>query len=188
VIAKIASTKTLSLPGPGQMVNTNHLLGSSGITGLKTGNLGPGTYSLLFTATLDVGIGEPLQVTGVRLGGATREGVDRDVRLMIDSIAYGFQDVPLAKAGQKVGAIATPWGSTATMVIDSRASLHTWSDTPITMTMDLETPRTYRDGEVVGTVTWTAGPNATTADVRIDGTIEPPDQWWRITNPGELGG
>lgn len=188
VIAKIASTKTLSLPGPGQMVNTNHLLGSSGITGLKTGNLGPGTYSLLFTATLDVGIGEPLQVTGVRLGGATREGVDRDVRLMIDSITYGFQDVPLAKAGQEVGSIATPWGSTATMVIDRAASLHTWSDTPITMTMDLVTPKTYRDDEVVGTVTWTAGPNTTTADVRIDGTIEPPDQWWRLTNPGQLGG
>ncbi|WES63952.1 hypothetical protein P0L94_15970 [Microbacter sp. GSS18] len=185
-IAQITSTRALTLPGPGPMVNTNNLLGSQGINGLKTGNLGQGTYSLLFTAAIDVGIGEPLRVFGVRLGGATREGVARDVKLLLDGIIYGFQTVPLAKARQEVGTIATAWGSTATMVIDAPASIYTWSDTPITMTMDLGTPDTYTDGEAVGTITWTAGPHTTTADVRIDGGIQPPTGWWRLTNPTHL--
>ena len=176
----------MTLPGPGSMVNTNTLLGSQGITGLKTGNLGPGIYSLLFTASIDVGIGEPVHVFGVRLGGATREGVNRDVKLLLDGIIYGFQTVPLAKAGQQVGTITTTWGSTATLVIDTTASIYTWSDTAITMTMDLSAPTDYTDGEVVGTITWTAGPHTTTADVRIDGGIQPPTEWWRLTNPTQL--
>lgn len=185
-IAEITSTKAMTLPGPGSMVNTNTLLGSQGITGLKTGNLGPGIYSLLFTASIDVGIGEPVHVFGVRLGGATREGVNRDVKLLLDGIIYGFQTVPLAKAGQQVGTITTTWGSTATLVIDTTASIYTWSDTAITMTMDLSAPTDYTDGEVVGTITWTAGPHTTTADVRIDGGIQPPTEWWRLTNPTQL--
>ncbi|KXZ59266.1 hypothetical protein JOE53_002483 [Microbacterium laevaniformans] len=47
---------------------------------------------------------------------------------------------------------------------------------------------TYTDGEVVGTITWTAGPNTTTADVVVSGDIEPPTEWWRLTHPGQLGG
>ncbi len=63
-IAQIVATSSISLPGAGQLHNTNGLLGTSGITGLKTGTLGHGTYSLLYTATLVVGTAEPLAVTG----------------------------------------------------------------------------------------------------------------------------
>ncbi|MBB4138458.1 hypothetical protein BKA10_000252 [Microbacterium invictum] len=31
------------------------------------------------------------------------------------------------------------------------------------------------------------GPNSVTVPVEIEGTIEPPDEWWRLTHPGELG-
>lgn len=46
---------------------------------------------------------------------------------------------------------------------------------------------TYTDGEVIGTVIWTAGSSTATADVHIDGDITPPTEWWRLTHPSELG-
>ena len=96
---------------------------------------------------------------GVALGGATRESVNGDVVRTLDSIRAGFQRVPLVSQGLEVGPYSTPWGSTARVIVAGDASIFTWSDTPITVTMQTTTPKTYEDGEVVGTVTWTAGPN-----------------------------
>lgn len=186
-IAQIVATPSISLPGAGQLSNTNGLLGTAGITGLKTGTLGEGTYSLLYTATLIVGTADPLAVTGVLLGGSSRESVNTTVIATLDSIRAGFHKVPVATSGQEVGTISTPWGSTAELVVGEDASIFTWSDTPIVVTMDIKTPPTYRDGTVVGSVTWTAGPNTVSAPVKIKGSIDPPSEWWRLTHPSELG-
>lgn len=186
-IAQIVATASISLPGAGQLYNTNGLLGTAGITGLKTGTLGEGTYSLLYTATLDVGAAAPLAVTGVVLGGSSRESVNVSVIATLDSIRAGFNELPVAASGEKVGTISTPWGSTAELVIGEAAAILTWSDTPIVVTMDIETPPTYRDGTVVGSITWTAGPNTVTAPVEIAGSIDPPSEWWRLTHPSDLG-
>lgn len=186
-IAQIVATPALSLPGPGGMSNTNSLLGVDGITGLKTGNLGDNSYNLLYTATLDVGAAEPLSVIGVALGGATRQSVNADVVRTLDSIRAGFQQVPLVARGLEVGSYSTPWGSTARVIVADDASIFTWSDTPITVAMDTVTPKTYEDGELVGSITWTAGPNTTSVALEIDGSIIPPTEWWRLTHPSELG-
>ncbi|MCS3444142.1 D-alanyl-D-alanine carboxypeptidase family protein [Microbacterium phyllosphaerae] len=186
-IAQIVATSSISIPGAGQLHNTNALLGTSGITGLKTGNLGEGAHNLLYTATLDVGAGDPLAVTGVVLGGASRESVNATVVAALESIRSGFHQVPVSAEGQEVGSVSTPWGAAATLVIGESASIFTWSDTPIEVTMDIKTPPTYRDGTVVGSVTWTAGPNTVSAPVTIAGTIDPPTEWWRLTHPSELG-
>ena len=81
---------------------------------------------------------------------------------LLESIDAGFTTVPVAAQGREVGAYATPWGSSAQMVLSEDASIFTWSDTPITATMQTTTPKTYEDGEVVGSITYTAGPNSTT--------------------------
>lgn len=186
-IAQIARTPAVSIPGAGRLNNTNGLLGVSGITGLKTGNLGEGTHNLLYTATLDVGAAAPLVVTGVVLGGASRESVNSSVTAALESIRSGFHQVPVATEGQEVGSVTTPWGASATLVIDEDASIFTWSDTPIAVTMDIDTPSEYRDGTVVGSVTWTAGPQTVTVPVRIAASIDQPTEWWRLTHPSELG-
>lgn len=188
VIAEIVATRSLWLPAPGPMANTNTLLGVSGVTGLKTGNLGEGSHNLVYTATIDVGAAQPLSVTGVVLGGFSSDTVNSSVVAQLDSIRSGFHDIPVATLGRDVGEYTTPWGSTAQIVMAQDASIFTWSDTPIVVAMETTTPETYRDGEVVGRITWTAGPQSVTVPLEIRGSIEPPEPWWRLTNPGELGG
>lgn len=188
VVAAITSTSSISVPaGPGTVTNTNGLLGVEGIDGLKTGNLGEGSFNLLFTSALDVGIGAPLRVTGVRLGGATDESTDQDVVTLLQSIRAGFHEVQVGSGGAPIGEITTAWGSRAEIVLARSTSLMTWSDTPVTTTLNVGTPETYADGEKVGTIIWTAGPNTTSAAVTISGEIEEPTLWWRLTHPGELG-
>lgn len=186
VIAKITGTVSFSHPEIGVVSNTNDLLGAEGITGLKTGNLGEGSYNLLYTATLDVGASERLSVTGVMLGGATRQSLGSDVVDLLASIRDGFQTVPLVARGDTVGSFSTPWGEHVEVAVAESASMFTWSDTPITMTVESKDPADYADGEVIGTITWTAGPHTATADVHIVGDIAPPTAWWRLTHPEEL--
>ncbi|WP_439593379.1 D-alanyl-D-alanine carboxypeptidase family protein [Microbacterium sp.] len=185
VIARIAASPTVAQLGG--MPTTNSLLGTAGITGLKTGNLGEGSYNFLYTATVDVGIDAPLHVTGVTLGGWSRSSVNEGVLGVLGGIRAGFQRLPVASDGDEVGTFTTPWGSSARMVVGESAAILVWSDTVATATMTTTTPKEYADGEVIGEITWTAGPNTVRVPVVIEGSIEPPTEWWRLTHPGELG-
>jgi serine-type D-Ala-D-Ala carboxypeptidase (penicillin-binding protein 5/6) len=188
VVAEIAGTRSISLPTTGVLHNTNGLLGTAGITGLKTGNLGAGTFNLAYTASIELGFGEPVRITGVVLGGGSRDEVGRDVVRLLDSIRDGFRLTHLIDQGRELGTYTTAWGSSATLVVGESASIRTWSDTPITREMDVVAPTSYEDGEVVGSITWTAGPRTATTTLEVEGSLEPPTDWWRLTHPGELGG
>ncbi|MEO8263219.1 MAG: D-alanyl-D-alanine carboxypeptidase [Pseudolysinimonas sp.] len=185
-IVQIAAMPALAVPGIDEMANTNTLLGTDGVTGLKTGTLTDNS-NLLFTATLDVGTPEPLTVIGVVAGAFSHDSANRDVIAMLDSLKAGFHDVPVGQQDQVVGTYTTPWGESAQMVLEADASIFTWSDTPITATMETTTLTTGKKGDEVGSVTWTAGPNTVTVPIVLDSGISPPDQWWRLTHPFELG-
>lgn len=186
-LAAITAESSVTLPSTGTLYNTNDLLGTDGITGLKTGNLTAGTYNLLYTASLDVGLDHPLAVVGIMMGGRSHDSVNADVTNELASIRAGFHSVPLVKTGQDVGTYTTPWGSHARMVTQSDASITTWSNTPISVSMTTTTPKAYKDGATVGTITWKAGPQTQTTRLIVEGTITPPTAWWRLTHPFELG-
>ncbi|WP_125132805.1 D-alanyl-D-alanine carboxypeptidase [Microbacterium sp. 10M-3C3] len=188
VVAGLAGRSSMRVPGAGDLYNTNGLLGVDGITGLKTGNLGEGTFNLVYTATADVGSGTPLAVTGVMLGGPSRDAVERATREVLAGLRAGFHRVPLAQPGDRIGSVTARWGAEADIVIGASADVLTWSDTAIAVTLDTRKPTTYADGEEIGAISWTAGPDAARAPVVIAGGIEPPDAWWRLTHPDLLGG
>lgn len=186
VIAEIVGMPRLDVPGfTGS--NTNTLLGVDGIRGLKTGTLEETGANLLYSSSLDVGIDAPLEVTGVVLGGLSRDSIDREVRALLGSISAGFHDVRVGERGDELGTVTTAWGTEARLVLASDATVFTWSDTPIQATMSDITVTTGREGEVVGSVTWTAGDSTDTVDIVLDADLEQPDDWWRYTHVFELG-
>lgn len=185
-IVQIVAKPTLAIRGIDQLANTNDLLGTGGVDGLKTGTLNDSS-NLLFTAKLPVGLDEPLSVTGVVLGGFSHESVNLDVTALLSSIAVGFHDVPVVTDGQVIGEYTTAWGESAQMVVKGDASIFTWSDTPITAELETIPLTTGAKGDEVGTLTFTAGPQTVSVPVVLDGSISPPDQWWRLTHPFELG-
>lgn len=185
-VAAMVATTTLKVPGLEGQRNTNDLLGSDGITGIKTGTLDPAGSDLLFSAVVPVGTPQPLTIIGVVLGGSTHESVDLDVQAMIASLQAGFHNVDVGAAGQVVGHYSTPWGGAADMVLVDSASVFTWSNTPITSTMTTATLKTGKTGEKVGSITWTAGKNTITVPIVLKGSIKPPTTKWRLTHPKQL--
>lgn len=185
-IRAIVGMPVLDVEGIPSVANTNSLVGSNGITGLKTGTLQPSGSDLLFSADLNAA-STVITVTGVVLGGYSHDSVNLDVLDIINSISEGFHPVQVATKGHVVGTYTTPWGEAAQMVLASDASMTTWSDTPITATIETTTLTTGDKGENVGTVTFTAGPDSIEVPVELDDDISPPDEWWRLTHPFEIG-
>jgi D-alanyl-D-alanine carboxypeptidase (penicillin-binding protein 5/6) len=187
VISQIVGMTTLKVPNIPPALNTNTLLGVEGITGLKTGTLEGSGSNLLFSATMDVGTETPLDIIGVILGSYSRDSVNLDVRGLLGSIREGFHTVTLGVEGDAIGTYSTPWGESADILLGETVSVLTWSDAAVTSTFTATPLSTGSDGDVVGEVTWSVGSETLTAPLVLDGTIEPPDAWWRLTHPFELG-
>lgn len=186
-IAAISALRSITVGPAKGMPSTNDLLGVEGIDGLKTGTL-DGYANLLFSATLDVGIGQPVRVIGVVLQDGGHQTVHDDVRALLQSLRAGFHQITVARSGQVLGTYRTDWGSSAKMVLAEDASVFTWSDTPVTATMSKIVLGSGEDGDRIGTVTFTAGSSTDTVPIVLKGTITPPTEWWRLTHPKELFG
>ncbi|QNO37706.1 D-alanyl-D-alanine carboxypeptidase [Protaetiibacter sp. SSC-01] len=185
VVAGIVGRAALRVPGFEGASNTNALLGTEGIRGIKTGTLD--TSNLLFSSLLDVGLEEPLEITGVVLGAQTRDSVTLEVRAWLESIRLGFHEVVANEKDLAIGTYSTPWGESSRILLAEEARLLTWSDTPIEATLGELRLETGAAGEQVGELTWTAGPRTVTVPVVLESTIHPPDEWWRLTHPSEIG-
>jgi D-alanyl-D-alanine carboxypeptidase (penicillin-binding protein 5/6) len=188
LVASIVASKYLDVPGFDALPNTNRLLGSDGVDGIKTGTLDAAGACLLFSAVVEVGLPAPISVVGVILGGTDHNAVNEAAQKLLASIKAGFHRVPLLTGGDKLGTYTTPWGGSAAVVAADSASVLTWSDLPITDTVATRRITTARSGSKVGTATFVAGKSTITVPLALDGAIKGPDAWWRLTHPAELLG
>jgi D-alanyl-D-alanine carboxypeptidase (penicillin-binding protein 5/6) len=122
------------------------------------------------------------------LAGSSRSSVDTQVLAMIASIKAGFHGVQLGTEGDVVGTYSTPWGAEASMVLAKSASTIVWSNPSITSKMTTTTLKTGKNGETVGSLSWTVGTDKITVPVVLQGSIKGPSAWWRLTHPSELSG
>jgi D-alanyl-D-alanine carboxypeptidase (penicillin-binding protein 5/6) len=186
IVSAMVGMRELNVPNIDPTQNTNDLIGLDGINGIKTGTLTDIGSNLLFSANVEVGIGKPLTVIGVVLGGGSHDFLDTGVHQLLASIRAGFHRVTLVKVGQVIGTYTTPWKDQATIVASKGASVLTWSNTPITSSMTTKSVTTGSGGTNVGTITWKAGPETVTAPLDLQGDIRPPSDWWKLTHPADV--
>lgn len=185
VVARIVATKSANLPVVGTLKNTNSLLGTYGVVGLKTGTLDPFGSSLLFAAKYRVGT-TTITLVGVVLDGPDHPTIDKQVRKLITSIRPGFREVPLATAGQTFGTYTTAWGTVVHAVAKKAVSVVVWAKTPITSAVTTTSITLDRRGSGVGSVAFTAGGKRLNVPLVLDRTVRDPGVFWRLTHPGEL--
>ncbi|WP_350349898.1 serine hydrolase [Agromyces sp. G08B096] len=184
-LAAIVGEQAVDLPGVGRVENSNKLLGTHGVDGIKTGTTDDAA-NLLFSA--DYLVGEStVTVVGVVLGQATHAELRAQVAALLDSVAPGFREVEALAAGAKLATYRTPWGETATATAADGASVVVWSDTPVDVAVTAEPVALADAGEEVGVATVTAGSQVIEIPIRLERSIEDPGAWWRLTNPGALG-
>ena len=189
-VSSIVSQPTAEIPGVGTIENTDKLLGTAGVDGIKTGTNDNAGACLLFSADYAVG-SHTITVVGVVLGGkdmGDHSVLNQSVATLLASAVPGFHDVPLVKAGDRFAEYSSEWGDGVTAVAAENASALTWSDTPITSKAVARPVQTVRAGDQLGTLTFTVGSDTTTVKLVAKGSIEDPGTFWRLGHPGELAG
>ncbi|WP_127793440.1 D-alanyl-D-alanine carboxypeptidase family protein [Agromyces sp. LHK192] len=183
-LAGIVSTQAVDLPGVGRVENSNKLLGTHGVDGIKTGTTDDAA-NLLFSADYQVG-GSTVTVVGVALGQDTHAQLREQVAALLDSVAPGFHEVQALAAGTPLATYGTAWGDTTTATASEGASVVVWSDTPVDVEVVADPITTVGAGDRVGTATVRAGSQVIEVPLLVDAPIEDPGTWWRLTNPGGL--
>ncbi|GAA4056679.1 D-alanyl-D-alanine carboxypeptidase family protein [Agromyces indicus] len=183
-LAEIVATKQVEIPGLGTLENSNKLLGAHGVDGIKTGTTDDAA-NLLFSADVPVGSGS-VTLVGVLLGGANHPQVREGIADMIETIAPGFHEVVAVEDGSTLATYETAWGDTATARATESATVVVWSDTPVDVAVSAEPVTLAADGSPAGTAVVTAGSQRVEVPLELDGTLDDPGTWWRLTNPGGL--
>jgi D-alanyl-D-alanine carboxypeptidase (penicillin-binding protein 5/6) len=184
-IAEIVASKSVEIPEIGTLTNSNKLLGTHGVDGMKTGTTDDAA-NLLFTADYAVG-SSTVTVVGVLLGGESHSVLDEAIAAMLDSVAPGFHEVAPLAANQVLAEYTTPWGESARARAADGATLVVWSDTPVDVEVQAEPVTLAQRGEAVGTAIVRAGSQEVSVPLVLDASISDPGTWWRLSNPGALG-
>ncbi|MEP6841987.1 MAG: D-alanyl-D-alanine carboxypeptidase [Pseudolysinimonas sp.] len=187
VLVPIVASKSVTIHDVGTLTNTNTLLGSSGIDGIKTGTLNGAGSNLLFAADHTVG-SATVSIVGVVLGGRTHSVVDSDIRSLLTGVLAGFHQLELAKKGDVFASYTTEWGQTLSAVAQKSASLVTWGDAAVTSSITAAPVSTGAKGHVVGTVTFTSGSHVVSVPLGLSARVVDPGPGWRLSHPGLIVG
>lgn len=186
VVAEIARTRTVELPGAGEVTNTNDLLSDPGVVGLKTGSLAD-SYNLLAAKDITVGT-TTVRVYATALGQPTGEARDQETARLLTEVAAEVSTPKTMPAGTLAGVVSTAWGATANIVTDADAAVILWNGAAATATTTLDLGSARTANAPVGQVLVRGPLDAVTVGVHLTADIPDPDAWWRLTHPLQLWG
>ncbi|GAA2753347.1 D-alanyl-D-alanine carboxypeptidase family protein [Amnibacterium kyonggiense] len=181
VLAATVRMATADEPNVGELQNTNELLGTDGIDGLKTGTYDTGA-NLLFSATRTIG-DRSVRIVGVVLGAVDHPTLDARVPAVIDSVVAGFHDLELAKPGQVFATYETRWGGVGRAVAAKEVSRVVWSRAQVVRTASVRDITGGQKGEQVGKVVYTVDGQRVEIPLVLDRDVLAAPVWWRLTHP-----
>ncbi|NII69130.1 D-alanyl-D-alanine carboxypeptidase [Microbacterium ulmi] len=185
VIAEIVATKAVDLPGAGHVENTNDLLADPGVVGIKTGSLDE--FNLLSAKDVTVA-GVTVRLYASVLGQPDPETRSAASRALYAQLEAELQPKPSVVKGTTAGVVETRWGDTANVVTTEDASIILWNGGVGTVAVQYALDDSRDAGDAVGSLTVTGPLDAKTVTLALDGDIEPPSAWWRLTHPLDLFG
>lgn len=187
VIAEIVATPAVAFAGAGLLENSNEILGTYGIDGIKTGTLPEAGACLLFSADFEVG-GHTVTIVGVALGGVLHAVQYPQIQALVQTVQSGFREVQLVDAGQPFAEYETIWGATATAVTAESRAVLVWGDTPISVSVRSDAVTSAAAATQVGAVTFTVGTEVVEVPLVLADSIDDPGPFWRLGNPSLVFG
>lgn len=180
VIMDITGKPTAVIGDGVQINNHNALVGSNGVTGLKTGRNDDNSGALLFTANIGQGA-QTVEVAGIVANAGSLGGSFTATTELLKSIANDFPVATIATTDSSVGEVRTAWGSTTALVAFDNLSLQHWSGSTVYTYHDLKEVSGTRK-ETVGTLTAKADGQKKSVEVGIRTPTAQPSLLWRITH------
>ncbi|MET1052037.1 MAG: D-alanyl-D-alanine carboxypeptidase [Mycetocola sp.] len=182
VLSEVVNEQAATLPVIGEVKNTNKLLGSNGVIGLKTGTTTAAGACLLFAAEATIGT-ETVTFVGVILDAPNHRQLDEAVTTLLASATAGFHEVQLVEAGDRFGSYTAPWGATADVVAAEAASVLVWQDETVTVTSTASALESGADGTTVGSVTFEHDGENIEVPLTLEDEFPAADAGWKFANP-----
>lgn len=185
VIAEIAAQKSAVIPVAGTIYNTNPLLGSDGINGLKTGNSDEAGGVFILTGKKKLGNGQSTTIITAIMDAPDIRTAVLSGRTLYLSARKNIQSVAVVKAGDTVGSYVTPWGDKATAVATKTIAGPVWlnnsgSNNLPRFTFDaIEPPKAL--GDTVGHISFKRADGIKLkSEIRLSQNLPAPSFKWRM--------
>jgi serine-type D-Ala-D-Ala carboxypeptidase (penicillin-binding protein 5/6) len=179
VLREIAAQRTADVPVAGKIFNTNWLLGTDGVIGIKTGNTDEAGGCYLFAATREIHK-QPITVVGAVMGAPDRNAAITDSQVLMRSVDQGFAIATAVKKGSVVGRYVTDWGNDTNVVATKDVSVLTWKTRQAAASVKTVIKTPIAKGEKVGTLTESAWDQKATTDLTASETMNSPSWQWRL--------
>ena len=181
VVAATVARTTAEEPNIGAVDNTNQLLGSHGVNGIKTGTYSTGA-NLLFSAKVRVGK-RAVQLVGVILGASSHPQLDARVPALLASVRRGLHEVPLARSGQAFATYRTKWGGVGRAVASKDVSRIVWGRATLDGKAAVRPIIGGTRGSRVGSVLYRVNGAPVRVPLVLDRDVLAAPLWWRLTHP-----
>jgi D-alanyl-D-alanine carboxypeptidase (penicillin-binding protein 5/6) len=186
VLTQIVSQSTASgIPIAGTIRNTNSLLGTSNIIGIKTGNT-PQAGGVFISASRTIVNGRPITIVTALAGASTLAQAMQGSLPLIQSAQINFRPVTVMRAGSIVGNYRLPWGGTVSGIINNQLAVNTWNGDSLPATIKLKPiPAMSPANRIVGNLTVPKSAFANSYSVLVTLSTAPtkPSLWWRLLHP-----
>lgn len=186
VLAEIVGKATTSdIPLMGEIWNTNTLLGTNNIVGIKTGNTDEAGGVFVGAAKTMVN-GKPVTIVTAVVGTPDRFTALNSTPPLVRSAEANFKPVTVIKAGNVIGRYKLPWGGTLAAVATKDETYNIWNGDTVKATVRLdEIPASSKPGDTVGRIESkeTAFSSARSVPVKLQDAPSYPSVRWRLTHP-----
>lgn len=179
VLSKIVGQKTAVIPGVGTLSNTNFMLGTLGVTGIKTGTTDEAGNCLLFASSYVRG-SQTIPMIGVVLGADGFGELSDGVNSLLETSQQTFTDTLLFAKDEPVADYTAPWGATIQAVATDDFTIVTWPGTATSATI---TPLSITPRTTAGVAVGRAGFGESAIDITLVEPIAGPSPLWRLTHP-----
>jgi D-alanyl-D-alanine carboxypeptidase (penicillin-binding protein 5/6) len=129
VLKEIVAKQEATIPVAGVIKNTNKLLGTESIIGMKTGHTHEAGGCLLFAATQKIDSTHESTIIGAVVGDTSLSNAFTAARTILASATDDFGATVIADAGKKVGMIKTAWGQQTPVVTQAALVSYGWKHT-----------------------------------------------------------
>lgn len=180
VVMEIAGKPSAILEGWVPIRNHNAVLGTDGITGLKTGLNDGNTGSLLFTATVGPEDSK-VNVAGIVANAGTLQGALNNAARLVDSLKDDFPVTTVFHSDEHVGTLRTAWGSEADIVTTGDVQLQHWVGSKIYVFGETHLVSGTKK-ESIGKIYAKANGRKSSANLTLAAPAPVPTLWWRITH------
>jgi D-alanyl-D-alanine carboxypeptidase (penicillin-binding protein 5/6) len=182
VIAAVVKKPSADEPNVGAISNTNTLLGSHGVNGIKTGTYDTTKANLLFSAAVTVG-SRKVELVGVILGAKDHPTLDARVPALLSSVTKGLHDLKLATKGQPFATYKTNWGRVGKAVAAEDVSRLVYGRAKMTREASVSSITGGHAGQRVGSVTYVVNGKRIAIPLVLDRDVLAAPVWWRLTHP-----